>query len=37
MKTKVTLKRAVQRMNAVKEAMRKEIEAQKKTKEKPST
>jgi hypothetical protein len=35
MKTKVSLKRAVERMNAVKEAMRKEIEEQKKVKEKP--
>jgi len=37
MKTKVSLKRSVQRMEAIKKAMRKAIEDQKKNKEKPST
>lgn len=37
MKTKVSLKRAVERQIAVKEAMRKEIEAQKKKNKKPNT
>jgi hypothetical protein len=37
MKTKTSLKRSVQKLTAIKDAMRKEIEDQKKAKEKPKS